>query len=311
MIKWVLIWIRLSRPLIGIISILGVMVGALNIASFVNPGSIGKPFTAVSLAVIIMTTLALSSGLMIHNDYTDFPSDRVNRPYKVLPSGLVSLKTAKWTGIILLMISTLLAFTTTYFDQGRINWLCGLLTLTIVLIGILYNSKGKYLGIWGHVFVAYGVGCIPLWGAVAVAPTQSAAMIPLAVSIFIMEIGREIMVCAGDIEGDRAAGYKTTPINLGQVKSMWLALVFYLLFPLFFPIPYYGWLGFPKIFSLGYMGGACAFSLVLFYTWFKTMKVAVRGDKKATWNAFERHIRLGTRAGVLFFQLTILLDAFY
>jgi len=311
MIKWVIIWIRLCRPLIGIISIFGVMVGALNTASFINPSDMNSLFSPMSLLFIIVGTFSLSSGLMIHNDYADFESDKVNRPYKVLPSGLVSLKTAKWSGITLLICSIFFALFTTYFNQGRINWLCGFITLTVVLIGILYNYKGKYLGIWGHIFVAYGVGCIPFWGAIAVMPEQWLAMFPLSLSIFIMEIGREIMVCAGDIEGDIAAGYKTTPINLGRVKSMWLALLFYLLFPFFLPMSYYGWLGFPKIFSSVYMVGACIFSLVLFYTWVRTMEVAIRGDNKATWNAFERYIRLGTRLGVLFFQLTIFLDAFY
>jgi 4-hydroxybenzoate polyprenyltransferase len=287
------------------------MVGAVAITGFVDPDNILSFFHPLDVLMMIFGTLGLSSGLMVHNDYTDFESDKVNRPHKVLPSGLVSRTTAQWTGLILMILSIVFSLFTTFFNRGRINWLCGLLTLSVVIIGVLYNYRGKYWGIRGHIFVAYGVGCIPLWGAVAVVPEKWYALVPLASGIFIMEIGREIMVCAGDIEGDSAAGYKTTPIRLGRTASMWLALVFYVLFTLIVPTSFLGWFGFPKIFSFIYLTGAYVFALVLFVTWARTLHVVLKGDKDAIWNAFEKNIRTGTRIGVLFFQVMIFLDSFF
>lgn len=287
------------------------MVGAFTIAGFINPGNLLSVLHPLNVLMMIIGMLTLSSGIMVHNDYTDFESDKVNRPHKVLPSGLVSRNTALKAGLTLMFLSIVFSLFTTFFTRGRINWLCGLLTLSIVIIGILYNYWGKFWGIWGHIFVAYGVGCIPLWGASALAPERWYAMLPLTIGLFIMEIGREIMVCAGDIEGDSAAGYKTTPIRLGRTASMRLVPVFYVLFTLFIPVSFFGWLGFPKIFSYIYLSGAYVFSLILFASWARTLQVVLKGDRKAIWNAFEKYIRTGTRIGVLLFQVAILIDAFF
>lgn len=119
------------------------------------------------------------------------------------------------------------------------------------------------------------------------------------------------MVCSGDMRGDIAAGFSTTPIRLGRIKAMKLALIFYILSVPVFYIPYFGWLGFAKIFSEIYFCGATFFLLVLFITWFNVMRVVKRGEEKAIWRAFELNIRTGTRLGVVIFQILIFLDAFY
>ena len=97
-----------------------------------------------------------------------------------------------------------------------------------MIIGIIYNQSGKYTGIFGHIMVAIGVGVIPYWGAIAVKPTDFISMFPIALAIGVMEVGREIMVCAGDIKGDIKAGYETTPVRLGRLRSMQIALLFYI-----------------------------------------------------------------------------------
>jgi 4-hydroxybenzoate polyprenyltransferase len=159
--------------------------------------------------------------------------------------------------------------------------------------------------------VAFGVGVIPYWGAIAVRPTDLVSMFPLALAIGVMEVGREIMVCAGDIKGDIKAGYRTTPVRLGRLNSMFVVLPFYLGFIPIFPISYFGWFGFPKIFGDLYLYGAIIFELILLITWIDTYRVAKKGDDTSTWAAFERNIRTGTRAGVILFQIILFLEAFY
>lgn len=314
-------WFRVVRPPIVIISIFGSSVGALNVI-------IPRHFAVEPFSFLLMLVGAgmLAAGLMVHNDYTDLESDKVNRPNKVLPQNIISPATAKYTGLALMIIpiffSVVIGFINpveSAFTPYNFNVPLILLTITVVVIGIIYNEKGKYSGIWGHVMVAFGVGAIPLWGAVAMRPDVPALMLPLALAIFIMEIGREIMVCAGDIKGDIKAGYKTTPVRVGRLKSMNIALVFYLLFIPIYPLPYFGGeflsysgeFGFGKIFGDLYFWGATIFLLILLTTWVDTYRVAKKGDDKATWDAFERNIRTGTRLGVFFFQVILFLEAFY
>lgn len=306
-------WFRVVRPPIVFISIFGACVGALNVTS-----AQGLHLDPIAFILCLLAAGFLSAGLMVHNDYTDLDSDRVNRPNKPLPQGIISPEVAKYTGIILMGISVIFGFCTTlvlqpdawYLPFG-LNIPCGILTLIVMVEGILYNQSGKYTGLSGHILVAFGVGVIPYWGALAVKPTDLLSMFPLALAIGVMEVGREIMVCAGDIKGDIKAGYQTTPVRLGRIKSMWVVLPFYLGFIPIFPIPYFGWFGFPKIFGDLYLWGAILFEAILLITWIDTYRVAIKGDDSATWRAFERNIRTGTRVGVIIFQIILFLEAFY
>ncbi len=306
-------WFRIIRPPIVFISIFGACVGALNV-------TIGQEIYLDQIGFVLSLFAAglLSAGLMVHNDYTDLESDRVNRPHKPLPQGVISPQVARISGIAMMGLAVILAFCTTlilrpsaWFVPYGVNIPCGVLTLIVMFVGISYNRSGKYTGIWGHIMVAFGVGVIPYWGAIAVKPTDLISMFPLALAIGVMEIGREIMVCAGDIKGDIKAGYRTTPVRLGRLRSILLVLPFYLGFIPIFPISYFGWFEFPIIFGDLYLWGAIMFVLILLLTWIDTYRVAIKGNDSATWRAFERNIRTGTRVGVILFQVILFLEAFY
>ena len=85
----VLAWVRICRPLIIIISVFGSSVGALNVT--IADITINAGFH-LEWDMFLLTMLAaafLAGGLMVHNDFTDLESDRVNRPQKPIPSGLI------------------------------------------------------------------------------------------------------------------------------------------------------------------------------------------------------------------------------
>ncbi len=291
-------WFKIIRPPILLISALGAAVGALNVNN--NPDPITFWMALIAWAPLVYT------GIMIHNDYTDLASDKINRPWKPVPSGAISPKTAKWTGLGMMGIGTILAFFID-FHNGRINWSAGLVALSLTAVGIVYNHWGKGWGIWGNVFVAYGVAIIPFYGGVAIEPIDGILMMaPLAIAIFVMEIGREIIVCAEDVEGDIKAGFKTLPVRIGRKKSMVVAALFYIGYVLIYPAPYlFRWDILPSLYyNLIYLLGATVFAVLLFVTWFLTYRLMT---EKAFWN----YIRTGTRVGVLFFQFILLISAFY
>lgn len=309
--KKLLAWFRIVRPPIVIISCLGALVGALNVSLFINAGII--KLSLFQLLMIIIGASFLSAGLMIHNDVTDLKSDKINRPHKALPSGKIKLKTAKITGLLFMVLSIFVSLLINIYDTGLINWICGVLTVSIVIVGVGYNHYGKYHGIFGNVLVAYGVGSIPYWGAIAIVPKPEHLflMFPLALAIFTQEIGREIMVNAGDYKGDLKAGFKTLPVLVGRKKAMHIALIFYLAFIPIFPIPYFGWIGAEKVFGNIYLIGATIYIFALLITWILTYKVVLKGNEKKIWQAFEMYERTGTRVMVIFFQIMLFLEAFY
>lgn len=303
-------WFRIIRPPIVLISFLGALVGALNASAYLNDGII--ELSLFQIFLIIFGAVCLSAGLMIHNDVTDLKSDKINRPDKPLPSGRIAIKTARITGLLLMIFSIAIALLVNINDTGMLNWRCGVFTLSIVFVGLYYNHYGKYHSIFGHMAVAYGVGAIPCWGSLVAAPEYLFLMFPLGLAIFTQEIGREIMVNAGDFNGDLKAGYKTLPILLGRKKAMYVALIFYLAFIPLYSIPYFGLLGAkPVLFGPFYLIGATVFALSLLITWLLTYRVVLQNDEQRIWAAFEKYERTGTRAMILFFQAMLFLEAFY
>jgi geranylgeranylglycerol-phosphate geranylgeranyltransferase len=291
-------WFKIIRPPILFISALGAAVGALNVD--LDPDPITFWLALIAWAPLVYT------GIMIHNDYTDLESDKVNRPNKPIPSGAISPNTARFTGLGMIFGGTTLAFLIN-IHKGEINYSAGLVALSLTIVGIVYNHWGKGWGIWGNVFVAYGVAIIPFYGGVAMEPMDGIlAMAPLTISIFIMEIGREIIVCAEDVEGDIKAGFKTFPVRIGAKKAMYVAVVFYVGYALLYPAPYlFRWDILPSLYyDPVYLVGATIFAIVLFVTWYLTL---IQMTEKAFWN----YIRTGTRVGVIFFQFILLISAYY
>jgi geranylgeranylglycerol-phosphate geranylgeranyltransferase len=302
-------WIKMIRPPILFLCCFGAVVSALNCALFMRVN-----LSYYQLLFLILTPAFLSTGTMFHNDITDLESDKINRPKKPVPSGLLKEKTVYYTGLALMIASIFLASLVNYKDTGAINWECGVFTFVLVVIGLYYNYYGKHHGLVGHMAVAFGVGAIPYWGGLAVFPHQPLLMLPLAIAIFFQETGREIMVCAGDYIGDLKAGFKTTPIRLGRKRSMQIALFFYLLFIPIFPLSAYDWVGIhmPQIFGVVYLIGGSIFAASLLITWFLTYNVVIKtDDEKKIWRSFERNERVGTRVMIIVFQIFIFLEIFY
>lgn len=307
--KLIIAWIRMVRLPILFLSSFGALVSALNCAVFKN-----VELSYYQIFMLILVPAALSTGLMFHNDITDLESDRVNRPNKPVPAGILKEKTVYNIGLLLMVSSIILSLFVNFRDNQTINLRSGSIILSLVIIGICYNYYGKYHGIFGHIAVAYGVGMIPYWGNIAAFPDSPLLMLPLACAIFFQEIGREIMVCAGDYLGDIKAGFKTTPVVLGRKRSMQVAIFFYLLFIPIFPLSAFDWagIGFPQVFGTIYLIGGALLALTLIITWFLTYIVVIKtDDEKKIWNAFERYIRTGTRVMIIAFQIFILIEIFY
>ncbi len=294
-------WFRIVRPPIVIISVVGASVGALNVTI-----GAGLDLPQATYAMTCLFAALLSAGLMVHNDYYDLPSDRVTRPGKPLPSGVIRAETAKWTGFGLMAAAVLVALLGRWWDFGELDVPTALMVALVFLVGLYYNARGKHTGIWGHVMVAVGVGLIPYVGAM---PFQDyVSMAPLALGIGVMEVGREILVCAGDIEGDRAAGFSTLPVRAGRERSLLVALGFYVA-----SVPFF-YLYLPElaqyvpglrddVFGPLYFVGTTVFLVVLFVLWALVWR-------RPVWDSFEAYIRTGSRVAIFLYQLLLLSEAF-
>jgi 4-hydroxybenzoate polyprenyltransferase len=291
-------WALIARPPIILISVMGASVGFLN----ATIGE-GRFFPAVGWAVNALAAGLLAAGLMVHNDYYDLASDKVNRPHKVLAQGRIRAKTARDVGFALMVLGVLAAFAG--HPRGdlssSLNLVAGAIAITVLVDGLLYNTVGKKHGIFGHVEVAYGVALIPIFGAAG--DRLPWLLWPLGLGLFIMEVGREIMVGAGDIEGDRKAGWVTFAVKVGMRRALVAALVLYLLSLPAFLAPWVApglaqWRPSPLylVGCIGFVGGLVALWVPCW--------------RKPDFASFERYIRTGSRVLVLVFQVLLLAEAF-
>lgn len=285
----VLAWVKIVRPPIMLISAFGSL-GCLILS---DPNS-----SSETLILVPMIAALIAAGLMVDNDVWDLPSDRIRRNRKPLCTGAITSRAARVVGYVLMSLAFGLAF--------FLAWPALLYVFSVLALGAWYNRSGKRWHIYGHAATAYGVGGIILFPALA---SGEYWLWPLFLGIFLQEVGREIMVSIGDIQGDRAAGWTTLPVLVGRGKAHTYAGVFYAL-------------GIP-VFVLGFVApiysiGAVLFGAILIIGWLDTREKMVIADvrvdpgfdkEKFIFDAYEHDLRLWSRLGVLIFQVCILLQA--
>lgn len=250
--------------------------------------------------MILVPTVAafIAAGLMVDNDIWDLPSDRIRRSGKPLCNGAITLRSARVAGYLFMSLAFGLAF--------FLAWPALLYVISVLVLGAWYNRSGKRWHILGNIATAYGVGGIILFPALA---SGEYRLWPLFLGIFVQEIGREIMVSIGDINGDQQAGWRTVPVVVGRSKAHTYAGFFYAL-------------GIP-VFVLGFVApiysvGAILFAAILIWGWLDTREKMVIADVRVNhgfdkerfiFDVYERNLRLWSRVGVLIFQLCIVLQA--
>jgi 4-hydroxybenzoate polyprenyltransferase len=85
------------------------------------------------LFIALGASACLYSAGMVLNDYYDVEVDRKERPFRPIPSGRISRRTAGWLGLALLSVGVALTFTLCDFKNVRPLEVGVLLSLSIVL----------------------------------------------------------------------------------------------------------------------------------------------------------------------------------
>src|SRR5215210_5994394 len=67
-----------------------------------SPGSVNDDFAWKAGLLLLASGMLYSAG-MVWNDYFDLAEDRRDRPFRPLASGRISIRTARFIGIVLLI----------------------------------------------------------------------------------------------------------------------------------------------------------------------------------------------------------------
>jgi 4-hydroxybenzoate polyprenyltransferase len=193
-------YIRLMRPANVVTSVADVLAG-IAISGY-YPGSAN----ATALILLCISTIGLYSGGIIFNDVFDTDLDKIERPERPIPSGLITVKEASIFGSIFFVIGVVAA--------SFCNLASFILSVLIVIACLTYNKWFKHDRVLGPLNMGLCRGLNLLLG-VSILPSQLQNWWFLAI-IPIIYIASITMISRGEVHG-------------GSKKSLYLAVFLYMI----------------------------------------------------------------------------------
>ena len=216
-------YVTLTRPVNAVAAGLAAIVAYLIATGTVIPAT---------LLLMAVVTLVTAAGNVI-NDYFDVEIDRVNRPDRPIPAGLVSSPAARAYAVTLFLAGILVCLFT--------NDLCIAIAIFNSLLLVGYAARLKRTPLLGNITVSYLAASMFLFGGALGGLPGLLHVMPFAVMTFFAMLSRELVKDGEDVEGDRAHGADTIPIRYGIKATMLLAFFCALLGVVASFVPYLRW----------------------------------------------------------------------
>ncbi len=162
----------------------------------------------------VVTICGWEAGLYA-GDYYDRRLDAISKPTRPIPSGRVSPREAFTTMLALIAVG--------YLASLALGWAnLGLAVLTTAL-GIAYSKTFKSHALAGNFDRGVLGVCAVAFGALAAGWGPLAPLLLLAALVFFHDSATNLVGAIRDVDGDRAAGYRTVPVVYGVGRSSRIA----------------------------------------------------------------------------------------
>jgi 4-hydroxybenzoate polyprenyltransferase len=167
-----------------------------------------------SILLLGISTMGLYGGGVVFNDVFDAELDKIERPERPIPSGVISKGEASLVAIILFSIGIIAA--------AIVSILSGLIAISIIIAALAYDKWSKHHGFAGPFNMGLCRGLNLLLGISIIIPAVSAwwflAIIPI---IYIAAI---TMISRGEVHG----GSKSTLYFAGLFYCLVIASILFL-----------------------------------------------------------------------------------
>jgi len=214
--------ITLTRPPNAILMYIAVIAGILL--------SDAKSFQVEKLALALLTAYGLCGSSMGFNDYFDREVDKVNAPWRPIPSGAISEKEAIGFSAALALIGGAAAAITSLE--------CFLVAALSFLAAFTYNAVLKKTGFLGNMVVSAIVVAPFIYGAILSDGYLSLRLITFIVPAYFANLGREVIKGISDIEGDALRDVRSIARIKGEGFASRLGALLYLTAVAISPLPY-------------------------------------------------------------------------
>jgi len=176
-------------------------------------------FTCISILylslLVGLSAFFIAAGGYVVNDYFDFEIDKVNRPDRVLPKGLLSLRTAYLYSFVLFIIGFILVLFTK-------NIYCFMLALFNAISLFLYAKFFKKALFIGNIIVSWNACSTFLFGAIL--SSNLTNMMPLIYFSFLYTMIREWVKLIEDYEGDLQERVRSIATLYGKRITLYLIM---------------------------------------------------------------------------------------
>lgn len=197
------------RPANIVTSVADVLAGITISGFLTDSNSFANNLSPVILLCI--STIGLYGGGVVFNDVFDAALDKLERPERPIPKGIVSIREAAFLGTILLLIGIITA--------AVVSRISALLAISIAFAALIYNKWSKHHAIAGPLNMGLCRGLNLLLGisivAIAIPEWWFIAIIPI---IYIAAI---TMISRGEVHG----GSKRTLYFAGFLYSTVIAAI--------------------------------------------------------------------------------------
>lgn len=229
-------YLKLARPAnIGLVTFVVLITSA-----FFEPY---PPVWRVILSVICVAFITAAGNAL--NDLHDIEIDRINKPKRPLPAGLISVAGARGFMVVMFILGNLAALFLGFWPL--------VISLVIVTPSLYWYAKHlRNVALAGNVVVAFLSSMTFLFAAVAFGDV-SIGYVP-ALYCFMLSLIREIVKDLEDLDGDGANDSRTLPVTIGENPTRVLVAILILFFLPFIPVPYVAGLYGKWYFFLGCAG---------------------------------------------------------
>lgn len=226
-----LAYLKIMRPLNGVMSVVAVWIGALIAGAPIEPGT--------GLILGFISVFLISGGGMAINDYFDAEIDKLNRPNRPIPSGKMSRRAAVAYSALLFILGIAASFFIGY-DALIVA------TISSALL-IAYAAHLKKTILMGNLVISGLVALTFVYGGVIF--NNYAPVLPLALLAFLSNTAREIYKTIDDALGDQKYDVNSLAIRMGVTNARVIANIFIIVAIIFSFVPYFlGMLGMPYLF---------------------------------------------------------------
>lgn len=218
------------KKIVGIIKIIrpsNVLISGLTISAGVLIFGRGS-FELSRLALMAgIVGVLIDAGANVINDFFDVEIDRINKPHRPIPSGLISKRFALFIYFACTILGLLVA--------SFLNEIAFMIVFFSSVVIFLYSYILKRVPLVGNFTVAFITGLAFIFAGSVVGNFKD-ALFPFLFA-FMINFGREIIKDIEDIEGDLKSGVKTFPIvhGVNQAVAVSASVFFVLIFATVIP----------------------------------------------------------------------------